>query len=159
MWEIKKLVSKGAYTYAVVPEHPNATKNGYVLHHRIIVENLLNRLLTEDEVVHHVDANKKNNLGYNLEMSSRSEHASGHGKAGGRRVAILTCPECGTRFERYENRTHLSKGGNFTACSRSCSGKFSIKFCNDSSSQDVADKVANNVVAVYTLLDEDYVIY
>jgi hypothetical protein len=38
MWKIQKLVSKGDYTYAKVPEHPSATKNGYVLEHRIVVE-------------------------------------------------------------------------------------------------------------------------
>lgn len=50
-WKIKKIVKKGDYLYALVPEHPNKTKNGYVLEHRVIMENHLNRLLNSDEVV------------------------------------------------------------------------------------------------------------
>lgn len=45
MWKIEKIVSKGDYNYAVVPEHPFSTKNGYVLEHRVIMENHLKRLL------------------------------------------------------------------------------------------------------------------
>lgn len=26
MWEIKKIIHKGDYEYALVPDHPNATK-------------------------------------------------------------------------------------------------------------------------------------
>jgi len=55
MWNIKKVISKGDYLYALVPEHPNATKNGYVLMHRIVMENHLGRILNKDEVVHHLD--------------------------------------------------------------------------------------------------------
>lgn len=33
MWKIQKLIHKGDYDYALVPDHPNATKNGYVLYH------------------------------------------------------------------------------------------------------------------------------
>ena len=54
MWNIKKIISKGDYDYALVPEHPKATKNGYVLLHRVIMENHLGRLLNDDEA--HADA-------------------------------------------------------------------------------------------------------
>ena len=59
MWKIKKLISKGEYVYALVPEHPYSTKNGYVLYHRIIMENHLGRLLNFNEIVHHKNHNKK----------------------------------------------------------------------------------------------------
>lgn len=52
MWKIRKIIKKGDYEYALVPEHPNATKNGYVLHHRIVMENSIGRLfqlLTKEE--------------------------------------------------------------------------------------------------------------
>ena len=54
MWKIEKIVKKGDYLYAVVIEHPCSTKHGYVLHHRIVMENHLKRLLSHSEVVHHV---------------------------------------------------------------------------------------------------------
>ena len=59
MWNIEKIVKKGDYLYAVVKEHPKATKHGYVLLHRVVMENHLNRLLNEDEVVHHRNKDKK----------------------------------------------------------------------------------------------------
>lgn len=52
MWKTEKIVSKGDYSYAIVRGHPNATKNGYVLEHRIVMENHLKRLLNPDEIVH-----------------------------------------------------------------------------------------------------------
>lgn len=59
MWNIEKIVSKGDYFYAVVPDHPNKIKYNYVLLHRVIIENSLGRLLTSEEVVHHKNHNKK----------------------------------------------------------------------------------------------------
>lgn len=53
MWKIEKIVKKGDYNYAVVKNHPHATKYGYVLHHRIVMENFLGRLLSPQEIVHH----------------------------------------------------------------------------------------------------------
>lgn len=50
-WKVEKNVSKGDYDYAVVKNHPAATKHGYVLYHRIVVENHLGRLLNSNEVV------------------------------------------------------------------------------------------------------------
>jgi hypothetical protein len=80
VWVIRKEIKKGDYLYALVPEHPRATKNGYVLLHRVIVENTIGRLLTDTEVVHHRDHNKKNNEPSNLEIKSAAEHAKEHAK-------------------------------------------------------------------------------
>ena len=71
-WKIEKIVKKGDYLYAVVPDHPNATKHGYVLEHRVVMENYLGRLLTKGEVVHHLDGNKHNNQIENLELLDKS---------------------------------------------------------------------------------------
>lgn len=71
MFTILKEIKKGDYIYALVPDHPNATKNGYVLMHRVIMENHLGRLLGKDEVVHHKDHNKFNNSVDNLEVMDK----------------------------------------------------------------------------------------
>lgn len=59
MWKVERTVSKGDYNYVIVRGHPFSTKNDYVLEHRIIMEKHLNRILNQDEVVHHKDGKKK----------------------------------------------------------------------------------------------------
>lgn len=46
--------------------------------HRTVVENLLGRKLRRDEIVHHIDHNKRNNDPSNLHVMSQSEHARLH---------------------------------------------------------------------------------
>lgn len=73
MWKVEKIVSKGDYNYCVVsPAHPNSTKHDYVLHHRVIVENDMGRLLSSNEVV----------------QASRSNHRSGSSYIGEHRKGI-----------------------------------------------------------------------
>ena len=109
MWKIKKTVSKGDYTYAVVTEHPRCTINGYVLEHRVVMENYLGRLLCQDEVVHHIDHNKKNNDIENLELYIRTEHTREHMFEQGIKMVTLCCPECGKKFNRRLVQTHIIK--------------------------------------------------
>lgn len=61
LFEIKKVIKKGDYLYALVPDHPTATKNGYVLLYRVVMENHLGRLLEKNEVVHHFMDSKEHN--------------------------------------------------------------------------------------------------
>lgn len=89
MWKIKKIISKGEYLYALVPEHPKATKNGYVLMHRIIVENSLGRILNKNEVVHHKDGDKKNNVIENLEVVDYREHSKLHRLKQGKKICKI----------------------------------------------------------------------
>lgn len=65
-------MSKGDYNYAVVSEHPKRTKNNYVLEHRVVMENHLGRLLNENEVVHHINGNKKDNRIENLKLLKKN---------------------------------------------------------------------------------------
>lgn len=128
MWEIEKTVSKGDYVYAIVRNHPKRTKNDYVLLHRVVVENILQRELREDEVVHHVNHDTRDNRPENLKVMTRSEHAKHHASLPGQKWVDLICPECGKEFDRPHNKTFLAKPKNsYTACSRSCSGKLAAK--------------------------------
>ena len=52
--------------YIHMPEHPNATKNGYVLSHRLIAEDVLGRYLTKEECVHHSNGNRWDDRRKNL---------------------------------------------------------------------------------------------
>ena len=150
MWKIEKIISKGDYQYALVKEHPFATKNGYVLLHRVIIENHLGRLLNPNEVVHHKDGERRNNNLENLEVLDAREHLHLHATKKGIKTVILKCPSCNRKFERRYSNTHLiRKNGQFTCCSRSCNGKFCRKIQLHGRTAKVEQAISGNIVKVY----------
>lgn len=78
------------------------TVNGKTVRaHRLIMENILGRPLTQYEIVHHKDGNKTNNDPSNLEILTRSVHTKLHApeKPQYRPENTAThkyCPQCGT---------------------------------------------------------------
>ena len=65
----------GGYWHLWIPDHPNASKRGYVAEHRWAVSALLGRPLAPQEVVHHIDGDPKNNDPDNLMLfGSNAEH-------------------------------------------------------------------------------------
>jgi len=64
-WRGGKIIV-GRYVYIHSPNHPHATKDRYVAEHRLIMEELLRRYLTPNEIVHHVDGDSFNNDVENL---------------------------------------------------------------------------------------------
>jgi hypothetical protein len=152
LWNVEKIVSKGDYLYAIVRDHPNKTKNNYVLLHRIVMENLLGRILNTNEVVHHKNENKKDNRGENLELLSKTEHAALHATVGNR-MLTLCCPNCGIIFERRRNQTHLIKRGSFTSCSRRCRGQFFRKIQLRGVTQEMESAISVNILREFNSLD------
>jgi hypothetical protein len=55
------------------------------------MENHINRLLSEDEIVHHINQNKLDNRIENLQVMSKAEHVRLH-KSTGRTTVNLKCP-------------------------------------------------------------------
>lgn len=149
MWKIENIVKKGDYLYAVVKDHPYAIKFGYVLYHRVIMENRLNRILNPDEVVHHINGDTFDNRIANLELVTKSAHSSMHGFYRGKTISIVKCPECGAIFEKRYNQTYLCKGGIFTACSRRCRGKFSLKLQTIGRTHEVEEAISENIVRIF----------
>lgn len=99
---------------------------GTVLEHRERMEMKLGRKLDSDEVVHHKDHDRKNNRLSNLEVISRSEHASHHNKQKGVSVTIISCDWCGEEFERLTKRVkeNRKKGITRAFCNNSCKSAF-----------------------------------
>jgi hypothetical protein len=60
------------------PDHPDASKTGYIREHRLVFESGIGRRLLRREIVHHKNGIKSDNRFENLELLSRSEHMKHH---------------------------------------------------------------------------------
>lgn len=76
-WQGGWLIRMG-YRRVLCKEHPNADRFGYVFEHRLVVEKAIGRLLTDKEVVHHINGDCLDNRIENLQVLSRSEHTTMH---------------------------------------------------------------------------------
>ena len=76
----KKITKKG-YVLILSLKHPYRNAGGYILEHRLVVEKKIERYLTKEEVIHHIDLNKQNNHIDNLMLfKTNSEHIKFHTK-------------------------------------------------------------------------------
>lgn len=86
-WKGGRVRHTDGYVYVSAPGHPFAS-NGYVLEHRLVMEQWLRendpespfliRVLSSDFVVHHEDGNRQNNAIDNLSCMTLSEHTKHH---------------------------------------------------------------------------------
>ena len=74
-WKGGKSIHWSGYILVKVPNHPQATYNGYVREHRLVMEKHLGRYLLPTEDIHHLNGIKTDNRIENLELTTdRSEH-------------------------------------------------------------------------------------
>lgn len=87
----KNGTTNGKYRYIWKPLHPHASNSGYVEEHRLVIENILGRILDKDEVVHHIDNDGFNNSPGNLLLMTKKTHDRLH------MIIMETCslPGCG----------------------------------------------------------------
>ncbi len=56
------------YIWLYMPEHPNCNNKGYILEHRLVMEQVLGRLLDDNEIIRHKNKVKDDNQISNLEL-------------------------------------------------------------------------------------------
>lgn len=74
-------ISRRGYVAIKMPGYSSADAMGYVLEHRFIMEQRLCRFLTREEVVHHINGDKKDNRAENLMLfPNNREHVKIHNR-------------------------------------------------------------------------------
>ena len=77
----KRQYISGGYSWIYCPDHPRATKMGYISEHSLIYEKFLKRYLTSEEVIHHINRNKTDNRFENLSyFANNALHIKYHRK-------------------------------------------------------------------------------
>ena len=80
MYNKDKKINMNGYIAFYYPEHHRAYKNGCVYEHILVAEEKLGRELKDEECVHHIDFNRKNNSKDNLMVfKTTSDHTAFHG--------------------------------------------------------------------------------
>jgi hypothetical protein len=78
-WKGGRVKSSAGYVSVMVPEHPAANRDGYVLEHRYVMEQHIGRTLERHESVHHINGIRDDNRIENLVVcQSHAEHMRQH---------------------------------------------------------------------------------
>lgn len=100
------LVDENGYVLVWLPRHSEAMSHGYVLAHRAVMSNFLERPLADGEVVHHRNGNRADNRIENLQLlANRKLDARGYVRSPleALRILTVTYPAC----LDYEDRLRL----------------------------------------------------
>ena len=68
------------YIKVYAPDHPHATKDGYVMKHRLVMEKALGIIIPKGFVVHHLNGERTDNRIENLAIMKFEAHAALHMK-------------------------------------------------------------------------------
>lgn len=92
----KGQIDRNGYWYIKKWNHPYCQKQGYIAVHRLVMEKKIGRYLKFEEVVHHINENKKDNRPENLQLvENRGKHIMNHH------------PKTWAKFQENAFRTHF----------------------------------------------------
>lgn len=77
-WRGGRISVNGGYIYIYSPDHPRATKHGYIFEHILVAEQKIGRFLEKGEIVHHINGDRTDNSPDNLLVCTRKEHVQIH---------------------------------------------------------------------------------
>ena len=118
----------GEYNLVVAPDNYTGMKyrGKYCYEHHLVWWMNTGITINDDQIIHHLDENKRNNLFVNLELHTRKDHGRMHGLERKAETIETNCIECKISFvitNRDYKRRAKKVGENNLCCSRSCQVK------------------------------------
>ena len=79
-WKGGRIKDEKGYIRIYKPNHPFCNPNGYIYEHRFVLEQKIGRILTTNEIAHHINEIRDDNRPENLKLFNKSTHPSYHSK-------------------------------------------------------------------------------
>ena len=105
-WKGGIRISDQGYIFLLDKTHPHSN-HGYVREHRLVMEKHLGRYLSQEEEVHHINGDRKDNRIENLQLMTKAEHRKVEQTIN---MSDRICFNCGsnTSYDRHWIRSKVS---------------------------------------------------
>ena len=150
-------MKNGPYEMIVAPKDwpGRRYRNRYCYEHHYIYWKSYRQLPSRTQCIHHLNGSRRDNRVENLVLIERAEHSKEHTASRGHQVVRLKCPNCQILFEKEKEKTHLTKPGKATFCSKLCAHVFAGFYNNKAISKEfIEQRRKENIIEVYIKLPD-----